>query len=55
MGYFWEEEDEEVESVFVGLEGNQAESITELEKGICGLVRLDFCAKGKTFSSNKAQ
>jgi len=49
-----EEEDAEVESVGGDVKRNQAESILELEKGICGLVRLDFWAKGKTFSSNKA-
>ena len=36
------------------VERNQAESILELEKGICGLVRPNLWAKGKTFSSNKA-
>ena len=36
------------------VERNQAESILELEKGICGLVRQNLWAKGKTFSSNKA-
>ena len=49
-----EEEGAKVESMDGDVERNQAESILELEKGICGLVRLDLWAKGKTFSSNKA-
>lgn len=49
-----EEEDAEVESIGGDAPRNQAESILELEKGICGLVRPDLWVKGKTFSSNKA-
>ena len=52
--FYGEEEDAKVESVGGDLERNQAKSILELEKGICGLVRPDFWAKGKIFSSNKA-
>ena len=40
--FYGEEEDAKVESVGGDLERNQAKSILELEKGICGLVRPDF-------------
>ena len=46
-GYFLEEEDEEVESVFVGLEGNQAESITELEKRNMWISEIRLLCKRK--------
>ena len=47
MGYFLEEEDEEVELVFVGLEGNQVESITELEKRNMWISEIRLLCKRK--------